>query len=74
VSTIQTVYLHARRDLDVDAAWKPRAGSAPRVPAVNVPGSDFANDSSYATIAGVLRNRIINVRRPSVRAAFETRF
>jgi hypothetical protein len=25
-------------------------------------------------MAGVLRNRIVNVRRPSVRAAFETRF
>jgi hypothetical protein len=41
---------------------------------VNVLGSDFVNDSSYATMDGVLRNRITNIRRPSVRAAFETRF
>lgn len=53
---------------------KPDAASQLRVTAVNVPGSDFVNDSSYATMDGVLRNRITNIRRPSVRAAFETRF
>jgi outer membrane receptor for ferrienterochelin and colicin len=74
VSMNQTVYLHAQRDLDIYAAWKLDAASQLRVTAVNVLGSDFVNDSSYATMAGVLRNRITNVRRPSVRAAFETRF
>ncbi|MCS0611553.1 TonB-dependent receptor [Massilia kyonggiensis] len=74
VSTNQTVYLHAQRDLDIYASWKLEAGTQLRVTAVNVLGSDFVNDSSYATMAGVLRNRIVNIRRPSVRAAFETRF
>jgi outer membrane receptor for ferrienterochelin and colicin len=74
VSTNQTVYLHAQRDLDIYASWKLDAASQLRVTAVNVLGSDFVNDSSYATIDGVLRNRITNIRRPSVRAAFETRF
>lgn len=74
VSTNQTVYLHAQRDLDVYASWKLDAASQLRVTAVNVLGSDFVNDSSYATMDSVLRNRITNVRRPSVRAAFETRF
>jgi outer membrane receptor for ferrienterochelin and colicin len=74
VSPNQTVVLHAQRDLDIYAAWKPGARSQLRVTAVNVLGSDFVNDSSYATMAGVLRNRIINVRRPSMRAAFETGF
>nr|WP_307727175.1 TonB-dependent receptor [Telluria mixta] len=74
VSANQTVYLHAQRDLDIYASWKLDAGSQLRVTAVNVLGSDFVNDSSYATIDGVLRNRITNVRRPSVRAAFETKF
>lgn len=74
VSASQTVYLHAQRDLDIYVSWKLDAGSQLRLTAVNVLGSDFVNDSSYATIDGVLRNRITNVRRPSVRAAFETRF
>jgi outer membrane receptor for ferrienterochelin and colicin len=74
VSANQTAYLHAQRDLDLYASWKLDAASQLRVTAVNVLGSDFVNDSSYATLDGVLRNRIINVRRPSVRAAFETRF
>jgi outer membrane receptor for ferrienterochelin and colicin len=74
VSAHQTAYLHAQRDLDLYASWKLDAASQLRVTAVNVLGSDFVNDSSYATLDGVLRNRIINVRRPSVRAAFETRF
>jgi outer membrane receptor for ferrienterochelin and colicin len=74
VSAHQTVYLHAQRDLDIYASWKLGAGAQLRVTAVNVLGSDFVNDSSYATLDGVLRNRITNVRRPSVRAAFETKF
>jgi outer membrane receptor for ferrienterochelin and colicin len=74
VSANQTVYLHAQRDLDIYASWKLDAGSTLRVTAVNVLGSDFVNDSSYATAGGVLRNRVVNVRRPSVRAAFESRF
>nr|WP_052170450.1 TonB-dependent receptor [Massilia sp. JS1662] len=74
VSTNQTVHLHAQRDLDIYGAWKLDAASQLRVTAVNVLGSDFVNDSSYATMDGVLRNRITNVRRASVRAAFETRF
>jgi outer membrane receptor for ferrienterochelin and colicin len=74
VSAQQTVYLHAQRDLDIYASWKLRAGAQLRVTAVHVLGSDFVNDSSYATLQGVLRNRVVNVRRPSVRAAFETRF
>jgi hypothetical protein len=74
VSTNQTVVLHAQRDLELYAAWKLDAGAQLRVTAVNVLGSDFVNDGSYATEAGVLRNRIVNVRRPSLRAAFETRF
>jgi outer membrane receptor for ferrienterochelin and colicin len=74
VSANQRVYLHVQRDLDLYAAWKLDGGAQLRVTAVNVLGSDFVNDSSYVTEGGVLRNRVVNVRRPSVRAAFETRF
>jgi outer membrane receptor protein involved in Fe transport len=76
VSTHQTVYLHAQRDLDLDlyAAWKLDAAAQLRVTAANVLGSDFVNDSSDATMDGVLRNRVVNLRCPSVRAAFETKF
>ena len=74
VSANQIVYLHAQRDLDVYASWKLGAGAQLRVTAVNVLGQDYVNDSSYATPDGMLRNRVVNVRRPSVRAAFETRF
>jgi outer membrane receptor for ferrienterochelin and colicin len=74
VSANQIVYLHAQRDLELYAAWKLKVGSQLRVTAVNILGSDFVNDSSYATLDGVLRNRIINVRRPSLRAAFENPF
>jgi outer membrane receptor for ferrienterochelin and colicins len=74
VSAHQNAYLHAQRDIDIYASWKLDAASQLRVTAVNVLGSDFVNDSSYATLDGVLRNRVTNVRRPSVRAAFERRF
>ena len=72
----QTAWLNGRRDLDVYAAWKLDARRQLRIAAQNLLGQDTVNERSYLDTASdmLLRNRIVNVGAPSLRATIESRF
>ena len=74
VSDRQTALLHAERELELYAAWKLDAASVLRLSGLNLLGQDNVNETRYATGDGVLRNRLVNVRRPSLRATYENKF
>jgi outer membrane receptor protein involved in Fe transport len=72
----QTARLNGRRDLDLYAAWKLDARRQLRIAAQNLLGQDTVNERGYLDTASgtLLRNRIVNVGAPSLRATIESRF
>lgn len=72
----QVVYLHARRDLELYALWKPDPAYQVRIAALNLLGQDMVDERSYASVdtGSLLRNRIVNVAHPSLRLSLEHRF
>ncbi|MFC5549626.1 TonB-dependent receptor plug domain-containing protein [Massilia aerilata] len=76
VAANQAVWLHARRELELYAAWRLDQTSQLRISAANLLGMDMVNERSYLDTASgaLLRSRVVNVGHPSLKLTLESRF
>jgi outer membrane receptor protein involved in Fe transport len=74
VAANQVAYANVQRNLDLYALWKLGRQYQLRLTAENVLGQDIVRESSYTSATGIVRNRLVNLMHPALRATLGANF